>query len=475
MNKGLLIIAVLGMMSMKAESKVVLPHILSNGMVLQQQSKARIWGWDSPGTIVKVKASWSNDEYEVKTGSDGKWLVAISTPKASYDKHTITINDGDETVIKDVLSGEVWVCAGQSNMEMPVKGFGNCPVDNYNQEIINAADVKAVRSVKIPSRMAMTPQEDAQCEWKECSPATVGDFSATGYFFAKTVSKALGIPVGLIEANKGGTRAESWLDYDNLKALGDEPLDTMKIISKFKRDYHRPLVWGNGTFHPILNYTVAGIIYYQGCSNVGDPGNKYSERLALLVKQWRRDFKLGDIPFYFVEIAPYYYDNVKGTGGALLREQQMRAQQIIPNSALVCTNDLVYPYETTQIHPSQKQSVGERLAYNALNKTYGMKQIICDSPIYKSMTIKGDTVYVKLDRLEGAISRYEDIEGFEVAGADKVFHKANARYYWTKGIIITCPKVKNPVAVRYCFRNFMIGNVKNMGGLPLHPFRTDKW
>ena len=119
--------------------------------------------------------------------------------------------------------------------------------------------------------------------------------------------------------------------------------------------------------------------------------------------------------------------------------------------------------------------MGERLAYNALNKTYGMKQIICDSPIYKSMTIKGDTVYVKLDRLEGAISRYEDIEGFEVAGADKVFHKANARYYWTKGIIITCPQVKNPVAVRYCFRNFMIGNVKNMGGLPLHPFRTDKW
>ena len=228
MNKVLLIIAALGMMSMKAESKVVLPHILSNGMVLQQQSKARIWGWDSPGTIVKVKASWSDDEYEVKTGSDGKWLVAISTPKASYNKHTITINDGDETVIKDVLSGEVWVCAGQSNMEMPVKGFGNCPVDNYNQEIINAADVKAVRSVKIPSRMAMTPQEDAQCEWKECSPATVGDFSATGYFFAKTVSKALGIPVGLIEANKGGTRAESWLDYDNLKALGDEPLDTMK-------------------------------------------------------------------------------------------------------------------------------------------------------------------------------------------------------------------------------------------------------
>ena len=456
-----------------SSAKVKLPHLISDGMVIQQQSDVRLWGWDKPGKKVKVTTSWSSATYETKTDKQGKWIVSVKSPAASFTPLSVTFDDGEPVTVSNILAGEVWVCAGQSNMEMPVKGFGQCPVVNYNLEVLDAAD--GVRSAKIPSRMSAKPLDDADTSWRISSPQTVSEFSATGYFFAKLVRKALNVPVGLIEANKGGSRVESWIDEDNLTKYTKENLDSTRMKDCFEWDFHYPLLWGNATFHPILNYTVKGILYYQGCSNVGDPAGQYTERLKMLVEQWRRDFKEGDIPFYFVEIAPYYYDNVKGTGGALLREQQMRAQQIIPNSALVCTNDLVYPYETTQIHPSQKQSVGERLAYNALNKTYGMKQIICDSPIYKSMTIKGDTVYVKLDRLEGAISRYEDIEGFEVAGADKVFHKANARYYWTKGIIITCPKVKNPVAVRYCFRNFMIGNVKNMGGLPLHPFRTDKW
>ncbi len=219
-----------------------------------------------------------------------------------------------------------------------------------------------------------------------------------------------------------------------------------------------------------------GIIYYQGCSNVGDPGNRYSERLKLLVEQWRQQFGLGEIPFYFVQIAPYYYSNdVDATDGALLREQQFRAMTLIPNSDLVCTNDLAYPYETQQIHPCQKRQVGERLANIALNRNYGLKDIMCDSPRFKDLTISGDTCYVHLQNDYDAISRYEDIQGFEVAGEDRVFHEAKAIYYWTKGIIITSPQVKKPVAVRYCFRNFKLGNVKNAALLPLFPFRTDNW
>ena len=276
-------------------------------------------------------------------------------------------------------------------------------------------------------------------------------------------------------ANKGGTRVESWLDCDYLKKNTTESLDSMAMMKKFPYDYLRPLLWGNGTFSPILKYTVKGIIFYQGCSNVCDPAGQYTKRLNDLVSQWRRDFKLGEIPFYFVQIAPYFNSDVNGDWGPRLREQQFNASKIIPNSGIVCTDDLVYPYESQQIHPSQKQQVGERLALQALNKTYGMKDIWCESAEFKDMRISNDTCYINLKNDYNGISRYEDIHGFEVAGADKVFHKANASYYWTKGLIVTSPEVKTPVAVRYAFRNWGYGNVKNAALLPLFPFRTDNW
>ena len=375
-------------------AKVRLPHLVSDNMIIQQQTDVRLWGWAKPGRTVVATTSWSNQRAETKADKQGRWLLTVRSPKASYEPLSITFDDGDgKLIINNVLAGEVWVCAGQSNMEMPVKGFGNCPVKDYNKEIITASRPYQVRSAKIPSIMRMTPQEDADTEWRQCSPQTVGEFSATGYFFAKTVNQALDIPIGLIEANKGGSRVESWLTKENLQKYTSEPTDSDGIVN-FKKewDYHRALVWGNGTFNPILNYTVKGILYYQGCSNVGDPGDQYSERLKLLVEQWRSQFNLGDIPFYFVEIAPYHYDNVDADWGAKLREQQYKASKLIPNSALVCTNDCVYPYETTQIHPAQKQKVGERLAYLALNKTYGFDKVICESPSFKDMQVKGDTV-----------------------------------------------------------------------------------
>lgn len=467
------------------EAKVRLPHLIGDNMVIQQQSDVRLWGWDKAGETVTVRTSWDNATATVKTGKDGKWLLTVKAPKASYTPLSITFTDSDgSTTVNNVLSGEVWVCAGQSNMEMPVKGFGNCPVENVNKEVLDAVNSKGVRSVKVPSVMSMKPLDDAQCEWRQCNPNTVGEFSATGYFFARMVSRALDIPVGLIEANKGGSRVESWLDEDNLKKYTKEEIkDSVKMTKNFKWDFHYPLLWGNGTFHPILNYTVKGILYYQGCSNVGDPGNQYSERLKLLVEQWRRDFKQSELPFYFVQIAPYCYgDGQEGISGALLREQQVRASDIIPNSALVCTNDAVYPYETEQIHPAQKQKVGERLAYLALNKTYGMNRIICESPRYKDMIVQDGTAYLSFDNLADGYSRIGNIEGFEVAGEDKVFHKATAIKFWVEGndprnerIAVSSPEVKVPVAVRYCFKNFQLGNLANQGGLPLFPFRTDNW
>ena len=483
MKKKLTLLALMAL-TIGVQAKVRLPHIICDNMVLQQQTDARLWGWAQAGKTVKVTTSWNKEVVSTKADKNGKWLVKVKTPKASYEPLSITFDDGEPLTIHNVVAGEVWVCAGQSNMEMPVKGFGMCPVKDYNHWVIESAKHTGVRSVKIPSVMRSEPQDDAQCEWRICSPKTVSEFSATGYFFARQMHEALNIPIGLIEANKGGTRVESWLTKENLQKYTNDPTDSVEICKKWSQwDYHRSLLWGNGTFNPILNYTVKGILYYQGCSNVGDPGDQYSQRMKLLVEQWRSQFRLGEIPFYFVQIAPYRYDdNDNAISGALLREQQWKAAQIIPNSSLVCINDLVYPYETTQIHPAQKQQVGERLAFTALNRDYGYETIQYKSSSFKDMTIKNDTVFIHLQDNYYVDAPFEQMEGFEVAGEDKVFHPAQARHFWQPGggywdeaIMIVCPEVRKPVAVRYCFKNFQIGNVKNGGNLPLFPFRTDNW
>ena len=231
MHKRLFLFTALIALTIGAQAKVRLPHLISDNMVLQQQTDARLWGWAEPGKTVKVTTSWSDQVATAKTDKNGEWLVKVKTPKASYEPLSITFDDGEPLTINNVLSGEVWVCAGQSNMEMPVKGFWMCPVKDYNQVV------------------------DAQCEWRICSPNTVGEFSATGYFFARTVHQALDIPIGLIEANKGGSRVESWLTKENLEKYTNDPTDSVAICKKWdKWDYHRSLLWGNGTFNPILMF-----------------------------------------------------------------------------------------------------------------------------------------------------------------------------------------------------------------------------
>ena len=183
MIKRTILFTVLAAVVCSAQAKVRLHHLVGDNMVLQQQTEARLWGWAEPGRTVTVTTSWSDQKTTAKVGKDGKWLVKVKTPKASYEPLSITFDDGEPVTIHNVVSGEVWVCAGQSNMEMPVKGFGMCPVKDYNQHVLDAVNSKGVRSVKIPSIMRAKPQEDAQCEWRQCSPKTVFDFSATGYFF----------------------------------------------------------------------------------------------------------------------------------------------------------------------------------------------------------------------------------------------------------------------------------------------------
>ena len=455
------------------QARVRLPHILSDGMVMQQQADITFWGWAEPNTSVTVAPSWQTNKQTVTSDSKGRWRVVVRTPKAGFTPLSITFSDGQPLTISSMLAGEVWVCAGQSNMEMPVRGFDECPVEGYQEAVSASANMRGVRYVKIPARMSSVPLEDTPCRWVDVNPKTVNNCSAVGFFFAQRLAQMLQIPVGLVLANKGGTMVESWLDAENLRKHTDEPTDSAALARKYPTEWLRPLLWGNGTFQPIVNYSVRGVLFYQGCSNVDHHSEAYADRLRLLISQWRRDFNSPNLPFYLVEIAPHNYGNALATDAAFIRMQQQRVAQTVNNTVLVGTNDLVYPGEADQIHPCQKRQIGERLAMTAAARDYGFDQILYRCPSFDRMEVRGDSCLVHLKDTYNGIATALSYEGFEVAGDDKVFHPAHARYIRNSTFLLNSPAVVRPVAIRYCYHNFQLGTVKNQAGLPLLPFATD--
>ncbi|MDE6348349.1 MAG: sialate O-acetylesterase [Bacteroides sp.] len=458
-------------------AKVKLPSLIGDNMVLQQQTEVRLWGTATPKAEIRVTPSWSGQPTVCRADKEGNWQLALLTPEAGYTPYEITFDDGEKTTLKNVLVGEVWLAAGQSNMQMPLKGFGGCCVQNGIETAISAATAApGVRMFNVPMRQSYTPQETCGGQWMTTRTFTdVMEFSATAFYFASLLSNALHIPVGIVNCSYGGTRVESWLPREILQDYQDIPTDSV-AISRLMPDYKRPMLTYNGMFRAVRRCTVKGIIWYQGCSNV-DSHSTYADRLATMVKHWREELSLGDIPFYFVEIAPYDYESGDQADGARLREAQFRAQSLIPNSGMVSTNDLAEPFERYNIHPRRKQPVGNRLAYMALNRTYGKKQVCCEGPQYKSWTAKDNEAWVSFDHLDMGICRNYDIRGFEVAGEDRVFHPADKVWlHWqTNEMVVSSEKVPHPVAVRYCFRDFQVGTMIGGNELPTVPFRTDDW
>lgn len=462
-----------------ADAKIKLPQILGDHMVLQQQSNVNLWGQAAASSKVNVKVSWSKEKFNTVADNEGKWKIAIPTPVGSYDKQTITIADKDGSLsLSDILVGEVWLCGGQSNMEMPLNGFNSCPVEGAVEAILTAGLWKdKVREVKIPKTGTLTPQDTVAGKWVETTPESAREFTAAGWFFATALNNALDVPVGIIACNWGGSAVESWLPKELVYSYPENtiPLGSHEPVKEKGGWYHccSSYVMYNGMIYPVHNYTIKGFLWYQGETNVGFH-NYYADRLSTMVGVWRNLWGQGDIPFYEVELAPWTYRG-DGTLGARIREAQRKAAEIIPNSGIICTNDLAYPYEADQIHPCQKRQVGERLALLALNKTYGMSALPYEGPIYKGHSVEGNqvTVYFENTKNDG-LSPWHDIKGFEVAGEDKVFHTAKAE---RKGnaVVLTCDEVPNPVAVRYCFRDFQLGNLTGTMNLPAVPFRTDKW
>lgn len=463
-----------------SEAKVWLPQILSDHLVLQQNSDANLWGKAAPSSKVSVKVSWTTEEYSVKADRQGNWKLAVKTPAAGYTPYSITVADKDGGVtLSDVLVGEVWLCGGQSNMEMPLDGFGSCPVEGALEEVALSGQYRdKIRLVKIPKTGAETPQDTVQGTWQVSTPETAGWFTAVGWHFAKMLNSVLDVPVGLVSCNWGGSAVESWLPKEVVYSYPENTLPSGQYASKREPGgwyhYHSPIIMYNGMLYPIHNYTLKGFIWYQGETNAGFP-QYYTERLAAMVKVWRDLWGQGDLPFYEVELAPYVYGG-DGTSGARIREAQHKAVELIPNSGIVTTNDLAYPYEYDQIHPCKKKEVGQRLSYLALNQTYEMSYIPFEGPRYKDYVIRGNEIEISFYNDENGFSPWREIVGFEVAGEDRVFYPAEVRKGsgW-KNLVVKSDKVPAPVAVRYCFRDFQIGNLTGRRGLPVIPFRTDNW
>ncbi|MDO4462490.1 MAG: sialate O-acetylesterase [Bacteroidia bacterium] len=472
-------LAALLLCSTIANATIKLPAVIGDNMVVQQNADVRLWGNAAANGEVKISTSWGATA-SVKADKEGKFLTTVKTQAGSYDEQSITITDKDGSVtLNNILVGEVWFAGGQSNMEMPLKGFGGCIVKDGVDEAIQAEQYPAIRFFTVPKLHSFEDVTDCNSAWKTTKNfSDVMEFSATAWYFARNLQPALDVPVGIVVCAYGGSRVESWMPESLLKNYAD--IDYSKEgVERYQPDWERPLVAYKGMFHVAHQFTYRGIIYYQGCSNVGRH-ETYAERLADMVKQWRGEMGLGEIPFYYVEIAPYAYDgdNAEGISGALLREAQYKAQDLIPNSGMISTNNAVLPFEVVNIHPQLKQPVGARLSYLALNKTYGYKYLCCQGPIFSGQwEVKDGEAWIKMGNITHGICRNYDIQGFEVAGEDKVFYAADKVWvHWqTDEVVVSSEKVSKPVAVRYCFKNFQIGTLIGGNDLPCVPFRTDNW
>ena len=465
------------------QGRVNMGPLQSDGMVLQQNADVKLWGWTQPNRKVSVKGSWNGKKMNTRSDDKGRFEITLRTGAGNFTPQTIEVNDGDKLIIRDVLIGEVWLCSGQSNMEMPLHGFSSCPVENSVEYIAEAGKYSGKLHLNFVSwSPAPEPADTVTAIWQDCTPLSARDFCAVGYFFGIRLVETLNVPVGIINSSLGATRVEGWTPQEIVQKYPGENLksDAVRNCDKVKPgrnvDRSLPSVFYNGMIHPLEGYTLKGFLWYQGEANVNEPEN-YCERFINMVQAWRYRWKEDLIPFYYVEICPYdyFWEKDKRTV-PLLREAQYKAQNLIPNMGMVCTNDLDKDYEYWAIHPCMKKEVGDRLCYWALGATYKIPGIDYRYPEYQSMEIKDDQVILTFKNAESGFNRKVGIEGFEVAGTDSVWHKASdIEVYNEDRISVKCKEVKEPVAVRYCFQSWLPGNLKGNSGLPVIPFRTDNW
>ena len=456
-------------------AQIQMGPLFSDDMILQRESQVPIWGLASPNEKVTILSSWNNKTASTKADNQGNWIVKIETPLAG-GPYEINISSGDSVLnYSNVLIGEVWIASGQSNMQMALYGGGKEPVFG-SIDMIAQANNSNIRLFTVRHRSSETPKKDLNGKWLVSSPSNVSGFSAVAYSFANYLNKVLDIPIGIIHSSWGGSPAEAWTDQKTLNKIFEK--SEIRNRHKDKAIHHNPSGLFNAMINPLIPFKIRGAIWYQGESNVGR-ANNYTKLMNNMIDGWRSQWNQGSFPFYFVQIAPNGAGgNTNKTSQAFLREAQLMTMLQTENTGMVVTLDIGSEYT---VHPPEKILVGKRLAYWALVKDYKLGGISFSGPVYKSLDIKGHKVIVNFDYAQNGITSYnKPIVGFEIAGSNKVFYKANAKVIRGYGLNrskleVSSDSVKNPEAVRYGWKNYLIGNLYNSQGLPASSFRSDNW
>ena len=451
-----------------AETK--LPSLISDHMVLQREEPVPIWGWDNPGTEVTV--TLGDKQAKATAGDDGKWTAELPALKAG-GPHELKISGSSDITVKDVLVGEVWLCSGQSNMEWTVNRSANFPEEQ------KAANHPRIRHIKFPHRPSDKPEADipSQGGWQSATPDTVGGFTAVGYFFAVNLQSELdNVPIGLLGCNWGGTRIEPWTPPVGFKQVPELSSITDKL-SEFpaKTDkginHQSPLALYNGMISPLVPYGIRGALWYQGESNNGE-GMDYYHKMRALIAGWRELWDKPELPFLYVQLAPYNYRNRAPEALAGIWEAQLKALSI-PNTGMAVTVDIG---NTGDIHPKNKQDVGKRLALWALATVYGKQDLVYSGPLFKSAEVKGNQIRVTFDHVGGGLKSRDGkpLSHFQIAGKDRKFVDAQAKIDGDS-VVVSADSVQEPVAVRYAYTQEAEPNLSNAEGLPASPFRTDEF
>lgn len=448
-----------------ARADVKLAALFSDHVVLQRDKELPIWGWAEPGEAVTV--SLAGQTAQAKADQDGKWIVRLK-PLTAGGPHELKVKGANEVTVNGVLVGEVWLCSGQSNMAMTVSRSNNA------KEEIAGTDLPQVRMFKESSKGANEPQADAHGTWQPADPKTVGGFSATAFFFGRQLHRELKVPIGLINSSVGGTPIEAWTSLPAQQKLSERP----EVSSYMKDQGHDFPPQGaaslyNGKIAPLVPFALRGAIWYQGERNRREIPYAYRWQLPAMITDWRAQFGQGDFPFAWVQLPDFQKAQTEPSqtsGWVLVREGMLEALKT-PNTGMAVTIGLGM---ANNIHPTNKQDVGKRLALWALANTYGQK-IEYNGPVYKSMQAADGRIVLEFDHAEGLKAADGTAPvGFAIAGADKKFVWAEAKIVGNT-VEVSSPQVPQPVAVRYAWADNPKWSLVNSADLPASPFRTDTW
>lgn len=436
---------------------VELPRIFSHNMVLQRGQRVPVWGTGTPGEKVTVR--FAGQKTKARVNDDGKWRTNLKPLKANAQGGEFRVTGENEIVLTNVVVGEVWFCAGQSNMEYPVAGWRN--MKDSDREIA-AANHPLLRHFRVAHKVADTPQQDISGQWVETTPTSIKLQSAVAYTFGETLMKELGVPVGLINCSWGGTRIEPWTP-----AAHTDDLWLMQHIHEWGRPHDVPTVLWNGMVAGLVPFAIKGAIWYQGCANLGD-GAAYLDKTVALVRGWRREWGQGDFPYFLVQLAPYKYGAPEGTKLPILQETQARVPGVVTNSGYTVINDVGDPND---IHPTDKRTVGMRVADQVLDRVYGRFVRPWKTPVAISMTNEAGGLRVAFENANGLSTRDGEAPScFELRDISGAWVPASATIDGTT-VILRSEEVMEPIGVRFAFHNASTPNLVNGDGLPAGPFR----